>query len=197
MNISKDLKWDKRYYFMKKKGITCLVIIGLLLLIIPPSESINKSMVTFVKYMPDGKTETFCINVECSEGYTMSECITQKCKDLVEKDENIQNYVDSKTGLYIIISMGNGLHFSLPSSYLQSTFWDIYFSFFPSIMYCSYSDDEAKTDIFSLTSTDNSTLLKGEHRVLCIGFVGIIGWRGIFSSGDTGFAGFSPFIWND
>jgi len=179
---------------MKKKLITLCVVLGFCVVATIHAEGADKRTVTFAKCFPDGTVQTFTDTVVCREGKTMAEDIAEKCAVLVREDAILQEYTDTGVGLYFVISAGEGLHFALPPSLMQSTFLDIIFSLFPSVVYCNYNTG-ASTDIISLTSLGNETLLEGAHRVLCIGFVGILGWEGMFSYDATGFAGFTPFIW--
>ena len=191
----KNLRYFRGYMFMKGINIAMFAMLSFFIMLVPLTESGNSGAVTFTTYYPDGSVETFVRDVRFLAGNSVAECITHECRELIARDPWIQQYVNSEVGLYFIISAGKGLHFSLPPSLLQSSFFEIIFSLFPSITYCSYSGTAAETDIIPIGSPSNETLIQGEHRILCIGFVGIVGWQGIFSYEDTGFAGFSPFVW--
>lgn len=175
-----------------KKKIMVFIILAIFFTANASYSKRNEITVTFSKYMP-GKVEIFTKKIEVNDSEKISEAIARNCKEMLFEEYEIKNYAG--TGLYFIISAGEGLHFSLPPSLLKSSFWEIIFSLFPSVVYCSYTGNASETDIISIMPAGNETLIYGEHRVLCIGFVGILGWEGIFSYSDTGFAGFSPFVW--
>ncbi len=177
-----------------KKKIAIFFVLAVFLMANASYSKTNEKIVTFSKYLPDGRIELFTETVECRNEEKLSEAIARKCKEMLMEEDYIKKR-DIGAGLYFIISAGEGLHFSLPPSLLKSSFWEIIFSLFPSVVYCSYTGEASETDIISLMQAGDETLIYGEHRVLCIGFVGILGWEGIFSYSDTGFAGFSPFVW--
>jgi hypothetical protein len=181
---------------MKNKIITFFVFFSIIILAFPQSLSANKTPVNFIQYLQDGTTTTFTMDVYCHNDESLSSAISRKCEELFYKTIDIEQLADTGVDLYFVISAGSGLHFVLPPSLIQSTFFDIILSLFPSLLYCSYSDSEAESDIISLTASGNETILQGQHRILCIGFVGILGWTGIFSYGNAGFAGLTPFFWS-
>lgn len=191
---AKLLKASPVILYMNKKLFTLCVAFCFCAVATLHAEGGEKRTVTFAKCLPDGTVETFTDTVVCRDGETLAESIAEACATLVKEDDVLQEYGDTGLGVYFIISAGEGLHFALPPSLMQSTFFNIIFSLFPSVVYCNYNTD-ASTDIISLTSLGNETLLEGPHRVLCLGFVGILGWAGMFSYDATGFAGFTPFIW--
>jgi len=180
---------------MKPKVITFFIVLSLLMVMIPQSESTNERSIKFTKYLPDGEIETFNMAVKLYEEETISEGIVRKCKELLAKDEDIQKYAGVGVGLYSIVSGGGGLHFSLPISFRQSSNFSAIFSFFRFLVYCNYNGQESLTDIFPISPPGNATSITGQHKVLCFGFVGIMGWEGFFSFSTTGFAGFSPIVW--
>lgn len=165
--------------------------------VVAPSISLSAEnrgkMVHFAKIMPSGRIETFSLNVIPEKGENISSAIARKCTQMVYEDEEMNNI---SYGLYFIISAGEGLHFSLPPSLKQWQRFNIIFSLLPSMIYCSYHGNNSETDIMPITG-GNEMIIVGEHRLLCLGFVGIIGWQGMFSYANTGFAGFTPFFWTD
>jgi len=191
----KDLIMFCRCVFMRRKTVTFLVALGLFLLMIPHSESTDERVVTFAKCLPDGSMETFTMNVKCYAGETLSDSIARKCREILSRDDDMQKYAGTVTGLYLLVSAGDGFHLSLPSSFLRSSYFNIIYSLLPNIVYCNYDSTQSHTDIYPIAPAGNETLLTGPHKVLCIGFVGIIGWTGYFSFSTTGFAGFTPFVW--
>jgi hypothetical protein len=151
--------------------------------------------VQFVKCLPDGSTEAFSKTVSVERNETLSAALERTCKNLIANDEELLHFADTHTGLQMVISAGNGLHFAFPSSFFRSSAFNIIYSLLPNVIWCRYNNQAAKTDIYSILPEKESILLQGEHTLLCLGFVGIIGWTGYFSWGTTGLAGFSPFTW--
>jgi len=180
---------------MKQKVITFIIILSFFMLMVPHSESTNERTVTFMKYLPDGEIKTFNMAIKFYEEETIAEGITRKCKELLAEDEDIQKYAEVGIGLYSIISGGGGLHFSVPLGFGQSSNLSAILSLFRFLVYCNYNDYESLTDIFPLAPPGNATSITGPHKVVCVGFVGIMGWAGFFSFSTTGFAGLSPVIW--
>jgi len=145
--------------------------------------------VSFTKYLPDGNTERFSMFVPYSRS------ISDVCADMVRGDPAMRNFVDgTSVNLYFIMSAGSGFHFIFPPSVMKMSLWDINLSLFPSGIYCNYRGSGSETDIIPITS-GNSTTISGDHKLLTLGFVGIVGWTGLFSTSETGFAGFTLFVW--
>jgi len=148
----------------------------------------------FLKILPGGRMERISHEIHVERGESISHAIAVECARIFHEDNQMESY--SSYGLYFIISAGEGLHFSLPPSLLQSSRFNIFLSLFPSIIYCSYHGNASETDIVPITS-GNETFITGDHRLLCLGFMGVIGWTQVFSYGNTGFAGVTPFFWTD
>jgi len=165
------------------------IILLCMMLLFPPLSigETKERTTTFTKYLPNGNVETFKADV----GGT-SHAIAEKCSELV-KDNMFP--LPQQIEIFFIISAGSGLHFSLPPSFIGSTLLNIHFSFFPSVIYCSYTGNESSTDIIPILSPENATTITGSHKILIIGFMGIVGWEGVFSFSDTGFAGFAFYVW--
>ncbi|HDN50336.1 MAG TPA: hypothetical protein ENG06_01010 [Thermoplasmatales archaeon] len=178
---------------MKKKIMVGFVTVLFCLLLVAPSNGSSERAVTFVKHMPDGRIETFQHNVTLLKGETVSESISRTCAELLTEDRELRHYADSGTGLFFIVSGGPGMHMALPPSGKYSWFLEMYWALVPSIIYCHY-DAGAHSDITPLTGGDNVNL-EDSHRILCVGFVGILGWSRTFSFDDTGLAGFTPYLW--
>ena len=175
-----------------KQKVIAIVLIAFFVIssIIPASAGNRGKVIHFAKIMPHGRIETFSLNVIPERGENISSAIARKCAQMVKEEMN------ASYGLYFIISAGEGLHFSIPPSLKQWQRFDIIFSLLPSLIYCSYHGNSSETDIMPLAG-GNEMVILGEHRLLCLGFVGIIGWQGMFSYTNTGFAGFTPFFWTD
>ncbi len=184
-----------------KKVIVFIMALFLLATASIPVESIlktNKTIenVSFTRYGPDGSIKKFLARIEV-EG-NISSAIKEKCREMLENDEEIQKFIDKYNkgmGLILVISAGNGLHFNFPPSMLKISLWDIDLSFFPSLIYCNYVDENAETDVFPLIPEGNTTTITGEHKVAAFGFIGIISWSGMFSYSYDGWAGITPFLW--
>ncbi|MGC9553774.1 MAG: hypothetical protein ACP5EK_00490 [Thermoplasmatota archaeon] len=180
---------------MKGKIMALVIALVFLTLTVPVSPGVSQHMVTFAKYLPDGSVEHVTMAVEVTGGETPSQAIARRCAVLLREDARFQSLLDQQTGLYLIVSAGDGMHFALPPALFEIRLLRISFNLIPSIIYCSYSDPEASTDITPLGGAGNGTSLSGPHKVLAGGFVGIIGWDGVFSSYSAGFAGLTFFIW--
>ena len=181
-----------------KGEILSLVLVFVMVMpaVVPviPAESHEQTVdgrnVVFTKYMPDGEIEKFSMFVPYSEN------ISDVCAGMVREDKAIRNFANNTAlKLYFIMSAGEGFHFSLPPSVLKLSLWSINLSLFPSGVYCNYHGSNAETDIIPVFPSGNSTTIYGDHKVLTLGFVGIVGWSGLFSMSDTGFAGFTLFVW--
>jgi len=165
------------------------------LLVLPSfstADSHEKVRVNFLKIMP-GKVEKITENISVEDEGTISHAIAMECERIFH--EEMEAY--SSMGLYFIISAGEGLHFSLPPSLIQSSRLNIFFSLFPSIIYCSYHGNASETDIVPIIPSGNETFIVGDHHLLCLGFIGVIGWTQVFSYDNTGFAGVTLFFWSD
>jgi len=160
-----------------------------MIILFPPIGEAKERTTTFTEYLPNGRVETFKADVGADTSYAIAE----KCSELI-KDSAFQS-LPQQMEIYFIISAGSGLHFSLPPSLIGSTLLNIHFSFFPSVIYCSYTGNESSTDIIPILSPENATTITGNHKILIIGFIGIVGWEGVFSFSDTGFAGFAFYVW--
>lgn len=180
---------------MRKKIMSLVVMLCFLTFVIPTSESTDERTITFVKCLPNGERETFTSDIEVEKGETLSHTIAQKCLELMKEDSAIQSFIQQQIGLNLIVSAGAGLHFAFPPALLEIPLLRTSFTIFPSIIYCSYTGSDSSTDIMSISPPGNTTTLSGAHKVLAIGFVGIIGWNGVFSFSSTGFAGLTIFAW--
>lgn len=181
---------------MKKEAVSLLVIVCFLTLAFSQSGAQNTYKVTFSRIGPDKKVETFEKTIECTQKSSLSAQILEECQVLFETDEEFKQLADSGTGLYMIISNGDGLHFALPpSSNRYSRIAEMYFALIPCILYCHYNQG-GLTDIKSWTSGENITL-EGAHKLMCVGFMGFLGWSSAFTIRETGFVGITPYLWYD
>jgi len=101
-----------------KKLIAIFVIVIFSTSIIPLSKGENERMVKFAKYLPDGRVEFFILKMRFHRGMTPSEAIAQKCREIFDEEFN----EELTPGMYLIVSAGQGLHFSLPPSLFQLSF---------------------------------------------------------------------------
>lgn len=165
------------------------------MMMLPLSEGVSEQCVTFAKYLPNGKIEMLSMKISLEDGETISSGIARACEQLLLSDESMQNYANQGLGMCVVVSTGFGFHLNFPSSFFRSSYFNIIYSLFPSLLFCSYRTTDSTTDMYPLTADDNATLLVGPHKLMCLGFVGIVGWTGVFFNGYTGFAGFTPFVW--
>ncbi len=183
-------------------GGKILSLVLVFVMVIPafvPVESSEQQMegrdVTFTKYLPDGGTEKFSMFVPYT-GKDFSKDIADTCARMVKEDKAIQNFLNNTAlKLYFIMSIGGGFHFAFPPSILKISLWSISMSLFPSAIYCNYHGSDSETDIIPIVPSGNSTTIYGEHKVITLGFIGIVGWDGLFTMSDTGFAGLTLFVW--
>ncbi|MFO8132993.1 MAG: hypothetical protein R6U10_03535 [Thermoplasmatota archaeon] len=184
---------------MYKKMLSMTVTLCLVFLAVPITEGVSEETmehtVTFATYLPDGSVEYVEQEVELADGESLSAVIADRCAEMVEDDNRFQQHMDQQIGLYLIISGGSGLHMALPPALLEVSLLRISLSLMPSIVYCSYSGEEASTTITPLTGDGNVTSYDGPHKLLTAGFIGVIGWSGVFSFASTGFAGLTMFTW--
>ncbi len=179
---------------MKVKILTTLIILSFCILVFNnQSEGTNERTTLFVKYLPDGSTQTFQHNIEYLAGENLSESIARTCGELVADDEQIQQYAEQQTGLFFLVSGGDGMHVALPPSGKYSRILEMYWQLVPCLLYCHYTEG-GYSDITPIDGGANTNITV-PHRILCIGFVGVLGWSRPFSFDDTGFAGFTPFLW--
>lgn len=181
---------------MKKKVLSLLVIMCFLTLALSQSGAQNTYKVTFTRIGPDKKIETIERTIECPQESMLSEAILQQCQELFRNDDEFNKIADSGTGIYLLISNGEGLHFALPpSSNRYSRIAEMYFALIPCILYCHYNQG-GLTDIKAYTTGENITL-DGVHKLMCVGFMGFLGWNSAFSFREAGFVGITPYLWYD
>ena len=158
------------------------------------SES-NEHTITFAKLLPDGTIELVEQTIDVAAGLSVSKAIAAHCAEMLKEDDRFQVSIDQEIGLYLIISAGTGLHFALPPALFEIPLLKTSLNIIPSIVYSSYSNSEASTDITLLAGDGNVTSYTGPHKILAGGFIGILGWSGVFSFTTTGFAGLTFFTW--
>ncbi len=149
--------------------------------------------VTIYRYGIDGSMEPMEINLKLEKGEDLGEAIADKCQELFENDEELQEYLTS-TGIKLgflckIKSRGRGFHYqtklieklilrfirfrlALPriNTLLTSPF-----------VFCRYKKDlKANTTITSLL-LNNSKYMSGNHTVIVRNFIGFTTWFGRFS----------------
>lgn len=188
---------------MQKKLLAVAIAACLVVLILPFSEGFSEGVteehiehtVTFAKYLPDGTMEHVEQTIGVASDESLSTAIAQRCAALMKDDVRFQYLIEQQAGLYLIISGGDGFHVALPPALMEIRLLRISFNLIPSIIYCSYSDSEATTTVTPLAGDGEVTSYDGPHKILAGGFVGVIGWSGVFSFASTGFAGLTLFIW--
>lgn len=186
---------------MYKKLLSVAVVACFIVMAVPVSESstegdrARRQMVSFARCLPDGSVEYVEQEIEVADGESLSAVIADRCAGMVKDDNRFQRYMDQQLGLYFIVSGGSGLHMALPPALLEISLLQISFNILPSLIYCSYSGEEASTTITPLMGAGNVTSYDGPHKLLAAGFVGVIGWSGVFSFASTGYAGLTLFTW--
>ncbi|KAA0002914.1 MAG: hypothetical protein DRN33_01935 [Thermoplasmata archaeon] len=182
---------------MGKKFLSLVLLFAIIIPAIFPAESSGSEdgrYVTFTKYLPGGETETVKMFLPYSKDF--SRAIAEKCAEMAREDKAIRQFLnDSGLKLYFIMSAGDGFHFAFPPSILKLSLWSISLSLFPSAIYCNYRGENAETDIIPIMPSGDSTTIYGSHRILTLGFIGVVGWDGLFSVSSSGFAGFTFFVW--
>ncbi len=184
---------------MYKKLVSVAVVACLVSVMLPVSEPAvaerTRHMVTFATYRPDGSVEYVEQEVTLADGESLSAAIADRCAMMVQEDARFQRLMAQQFGLYLIVSGGDGFHVALPPALLEIPLMRLSFNLLPSLIFCSYSGEEASTTITPLMGAGNVTSYDGAHKLLAAGFVGVIGWSGIFSFASTGFAGLTLFTW--
>lgn len=106
-----------RYEYMGQKIVVIALSVCFLMMAMPPSDGISEHHVTFAKYMPDGRIETFSMKIELGHNESVSEGISRVCAQLLLSDNELQSYADQGFGLYMIASSGSGFHFTFPQAF--------------------------------------------------------------------------------
>ncbi|MDD3493446.1 MAG: hypothetical protein PHU95_01265 [Candidatus Thermoplasmatota archaeon] len=144
----------------------------------------------FTKYLPDGTVTTGHLELQPEER------APDACQALLEQDPAIQDYVrDNAVDLYFLLSAGSGLKFAFPPSLFGLSLLEVELSLIPNVIYCNYRGGEGETTIIPVVSGGNATSIYGDHRLLTIGFVGILGWSTVFTFSNTFLVGFTPYVW--
>ena len=119
---------------MRKQLLSLMVTACFIILAIPFSESTNDATVTFVKILPDGTIEYLEEHIEVVQGRNLSKAIAERCGALLEEDERFQSLIDQQTGLYLIVSAGQGLHLAIPPALFEIRLLRISLNIIPSII---------------------------------------------------------------
>lgn len=184
---------------MYKKLLSVAVVACFIVMAAPVSESSleqsREHTATFARLLPDGTIEYVEETVDVAPGEDLSAAVAERCAAMVEEDARFQHLMNQETGLYLIVSGGDGFHVALPPALFELRLLRISFNLIPGLIYCSYSDSEASTTITPLAGGDGVATYDGPHKIFAGGFVGVIGWSGIFSFTSTGFAGLTLFTW--
>ena len=152
---------------------------------------------------PDGGFTPVEISLLLREGMSLEETMTEKCAELAENDEEIQQYLtDPEVNTSLIKSRGRGLHFDFKIRIPVKR----YFKKFPNIppyykmlkipvVYARYPRDQRATSIVRSYDAGNETEYTGSHSVLAVGFLGYTTWPGIIAQRGfilrCGFAGYA------
>ena len=171
-----------------------MMVVGIMLMAVivpasPQDQQISPRFFSYIKYQPDGTVSTATYGLETGQ------TVEDACRQLLDQDSAIQQYLeDAALDLYFLLSAGGGLKLAFPPSTFGLSLLEVELSLIPNVIYCSYQN-EAETTIIPLVSAGNATFLNGPHRLLAIGFVGILGWSTVFTFSNTFLAGFAPYVW--
>ena len=173
-------------------------------------EKVESEPYTFYRYGPDGSVTPIDIEVDVKNIDDVEKFITDKCEELFEKDNQIQNFIQSKIDNYIenkkqvnltfdfgylrVKSKGRGFHYNtvllgkLLIRYILFRFGlprpaSI---FAKPVVFCRYpNDNSSQTTITPIIRArfgiDATKQINGSHSLLLISFVGYTSWLGRFS----------------
>lgn len=173
-------------------------------------EKVESETFTFYRYGPDGAVTPIDVEVDVKNIDDIEEFLTDKCEELFEKDNEIQNFLESKInsfrekrtqnnltfdfGYLRVKSKGIGLHYNtalLGQLMLRYILFRIGLPrpssiFAKPIVFCRYAgDNNSKTTITPIIRTrlgiDAAKQINGSHSLLLINFVGFTSWIGRFS----------------
>ncbi|MGF3553940.1 MAG: hypothetical protein ACQXXF_01510, partial [Thermoplasmatota archaeon] len=115
------------------------------------------------RFGPDGNVETTKTSIEINDKSNVLEAIRNKCNELYENDEELQQALDEKEDFSIKIeSRGYGFHFAFFRPMRQSKLM------LRSVILYRYFNDE------DYTKVNNQTIATGPHKGRILVFVGYI-----------------------
>ena len=146
--------------------------------------NILSKTVTLYRHGIDGSITPVEVIVKFEEGQDLGEILTDKCKELFEHDNEIQNYLQNSVknnsklslninlGKLLVFSHGKGFHFKTKTS---------------KVIFCRYSKDKnASTTIIPIIRTilkmNTTKIVEGNHSILVLNFKGFTTWDGRFSN---------------
>ena len=155
--------------------------------------------VTLYRYGIGGSVTPFEVNINLEDGQDIGKAMADKCEELLENDEEIQNFLKewNYNGgvLCKVKSTGKGFHYqTLLIEKLLVRFLlfkldlpRIHTILNKPLVLCKYKNPEAETTITPLliNATKYTRNMTGKHMVACINFLGFTSWLRRFS--------FSPF----
>jgi hypothetical protein len=173
-------------------------------------EKVVSETFTFYRYGPDGSVTPINVEVDVKNIDDVEEFLTEKCEELFEKDNEIQNFLESKInsfrenriqnnlkydfGYLRVKSKGIGLHYNtalLGQLMLRYILFRLGLPrpssiFAKPVVFCRYAgDNSSQTTITPIIRTrlriDAAKQINGSHSLLLISFVGITTWIGRFS----------------
>jgi len=156
------------------------------------------------RYGPDGSVIPVELNVNL-ERKNLKEILIDKCKELLENDSQIQDFLSNVTfnftadaGYLFIKSQGRGFHFKTKTEVKILTKFKLFKLMIPRIkiktnkdlIFCRYYNDERanttiKPIIRNIMGKNATKYIEGNHTIFVRNFVGYTTWCGRFS--------FSPF----
>ena len=188
----------------EKKLIAIVVSLAFVITGISSASSVNTNEVekirevstfpvTIYRHGIDGSVEPMEINLKLEEGKYLGEAIADKCQELFENDEELQEYLTSigiKLGfLCKIKSSGKGFHYQtklIEKIILRVIRFRLALPRLNTLLtsplvFCRYKKDlNANTTITSLLLS-NTKYVSGNHTVIIHNFIGFTTWFGRFS----------------
>jgi hypothetical protein len=167
--------------------------------------------VTLFKHEMDGSRTPIEVEIELEEGIDIEDVIEEKCCEIFNNDPQFKIFEEEDDEnithkfFYTIRSRGRGIHVRFNT---RIQFFKLYklfpvlppyfrtLIFFP-IVFCQYRFDGRAFTRVSQIGGNNSTIVRGPHRVISAGFFGISWWIGKVSLSGfivrKGFVGVSVF----
>jgi hypothetical protein len=135
------------------------------ILFIPPEDS---ETIIIYRFGPYGRITTVPYDIGQAVTTDVSEKVMEICKELLKTDEEIQQFVNTKSALHFKVeSKGRGFHFAAFRPMLR--FLPVLRSYIYYRYVCFNNED-------AYTKADNQTLAQGPHIGSIIGFIGYAGF---------------------
>ncbi|HEC75871.1 MAG TPA: hypothetical protein ENI33_01255 [Thermoplasmatales archaeon] len=86
------------------------------------SKTDNEKVITFSKYLPDGKVKIFKETVKCDGREKLSEVIARKCKEMIVEEDYIKKYEEMGVGALFHNFCRRRIAFFTPSEFIKILF---------------------------------------------------------------------------